>query len=106
MAKAKTANYSDAQIAILKAKYTGADNATEVVAIAAEVGKTPASVRAKLSSMGIYKTAEKAATTTEKVNKMVLADKIGDAVGLSEAEREGLSKATKSALEKVLARLA
>lgn len=103
--KVKTANYSEAQIAELKSGYTGSDNVAEVAALAEKLGKTPASVRAKLSSMGLYKTAEKADSETDRVTKRVLVEKVGEIVGLSEAEVDGLEKATKSALEKVLARL-
>lgn len=106
MAKAKVVNYTDAQIAILRAEYVGADNAAEVAALSAKLGKTPASVRAKLASLKLYKAAEKSDEASERITKTVLVDAIGEKVGLSEAEREGLVKSTKSALEKVLATLA
>ncbi len=106
-AKAKVVNYSDADLSVLRAGYTGEDNATEVAALAEKLGKTPASVRAKLASLKLYKSAEKGKTeSVERVTKMVIVDAIGEKIGLSEAEREGLSKSTKSALEKVLANLA
>ena len=38
MPKAKTANYTEQDIAVLKAGYTGADNATEVAALATATG--------------------------------------------------------------------
>lgn len=103
----KVANYTEADLSVLKADYTGADNAGEVAAIATKLGKTPASVRAKLASMKLYKTAEKAdKADSERVTKMVIAEAIAVKAGLKEHEVEGLAKATKSALEKVLANLA
>lgn len=108
MAKEKAVNYTAEMIETLRAGYTGTDNAKEVEALAAATGKTPASVRAKLASLGLYKAAEKATSKEEgeKVTKTILTDAIGEIVGLAEHEREGLAKATKSALEKVLAKLA
>lgn len=105
MAKVKAVNYTEAQVEALKAGYTGSDNTSEVAALAEALGKTPASVRAKLSSLGIYRTAEKAEKSEDKVTKRVLAEQIAEKAGLAEHEVDGLEKATKSALEKVLARL-
>lgn len=108
MPKAKTANYTEQDIAVLKAGYTGADNATEVAALATATGKTPASVRAKLASLGLYVKAEAgaAASEGERITKQVIAEAIGQKIGLQEHEVEGLSKAPKAALDKVLAALA
>lgn len=107
MAKAKAVNYNEAEIAVLHSDYTGADNATEVAAIAEKLGKTPASVRAKLANLGIYKKAEEVSDGDgERITKMVIAEAIGQRIGLLEAEVEGLAKAPKAALSKVLAKLA
>jgi hypothetical protein len=105
-AKAKVVNYSDADLSILKAGYTGSDNAAEVSALASKLNKTPASIRAKLASLKIYVKAEKADEASERVTKSAIVEDIAKVVDLSEAEIEGLTKATKSALEKVLANLA
>jgi len=105
MAKEKVKNYSDADIAVLKSGYTGLDNKAEVAKLAAELGKTPQSVRAKLSNMGVYVKEEKESAKADRTNKTAIAESIGAAVGLKEHEIEGLAKATKSALEKVLAAL-
>jgi hypothetical protein len=102
MAKVKTVNYTDEQVAILRASYTGMDNGAEVAALATQLNKTPASVRAKLSQMGIYKTAEKSEDKAERITKSVLVDQIASLIDLAEHEIEGLAKSTKSALEKVL----
>jgi hypothetical protein len=107
MAKAKVVNYSEKDLDILRAEYTGADNSVEVPAIAEKLGKTPASVRAKLANLGIYKKAEESADGDgERITKMVIAEAIGQRIGLLEAEVEGLAKAPKAALSKVLAKLA
>jgi hypothetical protein len=103
---AKTVNYTEAQVAELTAGYTGSDNKSEVAVLAAKIGKTPASVRAKLSQMGIYVKTEAEAEKSERVTKRDIVDSIAQVVSLTEAEVEGLEKATKSALEKVLANLA
>jgi len=105
MAKVKAANYSEAEVARLKAGYSGADNATEVAALAKELGKSAASVRAKLASLGVYAKAEKVTAKAVSENKTALADAIGEKVGLLEHEAEGLAKAPKAALAKVLAAL-
>lgn len=102
MTKAKAANYTAEMEATLRAGYTGADNKAEVNALAAAIGKTPASVRAKLSTMGIYQKAEATSTAKSGDNKMQLAERIGAVAGLKDFEVEGLAKATKGALEKVL----
>lgn len=107
MSKVKVANYTEQDIAVLKAGYTGADNASEVAAIATATGKTPASVRAKLASLGLYMKAEAGASSEgERITKQVIAEAIGQRIGLQEHEVEGLSKAPKAALDKVLAALA
>jgi hypothetical protein len=105
MAKEKAVNYTEAQVARLKEVYTGADNKAEVEALATELGKSPASVRAKLSSEGLYKTVEKA-EKTDKVTKRAIVEAIGVKVELKDHEMDGLEKATKAALEKILAKLA
>jgi hypothetical protein len=101
----KAANYTEAQIATLTSSYKGVDNKKEVAMIAAEVGKSVASVRAKLSSLGLYKTAEaaKSAKSVKKVDIVAAIKATG--VKLSEAEMEGLTKATSAPLEKILAAL-
>ena len=105
MAKVKAANYSEAEIAILRSGYSGKDNATEVKALAEATGKSAASVRAKLASMGLYAKAAPEKSEKASANKTVLADAIAEKAGLLEHEAEGLAKAPKAALEKVLAAL-
>lgn len=101
----KTANYTAEMEATLKQMYTGKDNSTEVAAIATALGKTPQSVRSKLAQMGVYVAKETAKTKRDGSTKAEIAEAIAAEVGLNEAEAEGIAKATKSALEKVLQRL-
>lgn len=107
MPKVKAVNYTEQDIATLKAGYTGMDNASEIASLSAAVGKTPASVRAKLASLGLYVKAEAAgASDGERITKQVIAEAIGQKINLLEHEVEGLAKAPKAALDKVLAALA
>lgn len=101
----KPANYSETEIATLRAGYSGSDNKTEVLELSKALGKSPASVRAKLASMGLYAKAEAVKPEKGSANKTALADSIAEKVGLLEHEAEGLAKAPKAALEKVLAAL-
>ena len=105
MAKVKAVNYSAEQIAVLTSEYKGVDNAAEVAALATKLNKSPASVRAKLASLKLYKAEKPVSEKSEKVTKEVIASAIAEKVGLKEHEVEGLAKATKSALEKIMAAL-
>lgn len=105
MAKVKAVNYTEAQIATMREMYQGVDNKAEVTAIATATGKTAASVRAKLAHLGLYKADKPAKATDERITKRSLAEAVGEELGLLEAEVDGLEKAPKSALEKILASL-
>ena len=103
----KAANYTPEMIKTIETMYTGKDNKAEVVAIAAKIGKTPASVRSKAADLGIYVAAGKAKTESGRVKKSDIVADIAKALGgLSEAEQEGLEKATAVPLQKILDRLA
>jgi hypothetical protein len=101
----KVANYSVEQVATIRSMYTGKDNTAEVKAIASALGKSAASVRAKLASEGVYVKAIAAKTGRGTSSKTKIAENIGNLANLSDAEVEGLAKATKGSLEKVLAQL-
>lgn len=107
MAKTKTvANYSDVQISTMTAMYTGNDNKGEVAAIAAELGKNVNSVRAKLSSMGVYVKAEAVKTTgTTKTTKADKAQVIAGIIGANDVEQEAIAKTTNAVLDKLITRL-
>lgn len=112
MSKQKKANYSEAEIAVLQT-YQAGDNKAEMARLVSEVAavtgkdekvKTSASIRAKLSTMGLYVKEEKASATKGRKKADIAAD-IGAAVGLSAEEVEGLTNATAAPLVKVLAAL-
>jgi hypothetical protein len=100
----KTVNYTPEQTAKMVADYA-AGVSTET--LAAELGKTVRSIVAKLSREGVYK----AKTYTTKTGQPVVkkdahADAIGAILKMSENEIESLTKANKTALEKIFQALA
>ncbi len=96
---AKAVNYTPEQTAKMVADY--AEGVT-VEAIAKELGKTVRSVVAKLSREKVYKAKEYKTKTGEiPVKKDAHADYIGEALGLTEADTESLTKANKVALAKI-----
>lgn len=103
MATVKTpkSNYSEQDIAALRAGYTGADNKAEVTAIAVKIGKSPASVRAKLANLGLYVKAEDAGKPKARGKADVVAE-IAAKIGLPEHDQDGLAKATVRSLEAIL----
>lgn len=106
MTKSKATNYTAEQVEVLTTGYTGADNATEVKALAEAVGKTPASVRAKLANLGLYQKSEPEKTETgERATKAVKAQAVAELANLNEVEQEALTKTTGAVLDKLLARL-
>ena len=97
--------YTASQITAMNNLYTGTNNLVEIPAIAEEMNKTVASVRAKLVQLGVYKKAPtaKATKTGEKVDKLAISNEILELVNLSpDVYAEGLSKATKAPLERIL----
>lgn len=98
----KQVNYTAEQTAALVEAYKAEPTKATVEAFAVKFGKTAKSVVAKLSREGVYKKAEYVGKTGEKpVKKDTVADEIGAALGLTEAETESLAKANKSALAKI-----
>jgi hypothetical protein len=106
MAKAKVVNYSEKDVEVLRTMYVGADNKAELAAISAEIGKSVPSVRSKLNSMGLYKSATQTKGAEKGEGKMDIVERIAGVVGLAEHEKDGLYKATKPALQKILDKLA
>lgn len=101
MATTKTVNYTVEQTAAMLADYA-AGVSTEAIAV--KVGKTVRSVVAKLSREGVYQKKERVSKTGEAiVKKDALADDLAALVGLTEAEADSLSKANKTALQKLIA---
>ena len=101
---AKTVNYTPEQTQKMVADYLAGVTAET---IAESLGKTVRSVVAKLSREGVYK----AKTYTTKTGQPVVkkdahADAIGAILKMSENEIESLTKANKTALEKIFQALA
>lgn len=96
---AKTVNYTPEQTTKMVADYQAG---VAVAAIAETLGKSVRSVVAKLSREGVYTKKEYKTKTGEAVvKKDAWADYIGEALGLSEADTESLTKANKTALAKI-----
>jgi len=95
----KTVNYTTEQTAQMVADYQAG---MTVDSIAESLGKTVRSVVAKLSREKVYVAkAYKTKSGETPVKKDVHADFIGDALGLTEADTESLTKANKIALMKI-----
>lgn len=96
---AKTVNYTPEQTTKMVADYQAG---VAVATIAETLGKSVRSVVAKLSREKVYKAKEYKTKTGEAVvKKDAWADYIGEALGLSEADTESLTKANKTALAKI-----
>ncbi len=96
---AKTVNYTPEQTQKMVADYQAG---VTVESMAEALGKSVRSVVAKLSREGVYqKKVYKTKTGEAVVKKDAWADYIGEALGLSEADTESLTKANKTALAKI-----
>jgi hypothetical protein len=102
----KTVNYTDEMVAVLRAGYDGsADEATrdaQVAQLADEVGKSAASIRAKLTREGLYVPKAKAPAGKAVVRKAELVQAIADAMDVDVDVIGSLEKATKVTLNRVL----
>lgn len=104
---AKAVNYTVEQTAEMIAEYVAAPNSNTVEAIAAKMGKSVRSVIAKLSREKVYVAKTYETKTGEKpVKKDTVADAIGAVLKMSESEIESLTKANKTALNKIFEALA
>ena len=101
----KTVNYTDEAVAVLHAGYDGsADEATrkaQVVALGDELGKSPASIRAKLTREGIYVPNAKAPAGKAPVRKAQIVQVIADALDVEVDVVGSLEKATKNTLIRI-----
>ena len=96
---AKTVNYTPEQTLQMVADYQAG---ATVESIATALGKTVRSVVAKLSREKVYIAKTYATKTGEAVvKKDTVADYIGEALGLGEADTESLTKANKVALKAI-----
>lgn len=107
----KAANYTAEQTAKLVEAYTAAESQADrdavVSSMATEMGKSVASIRAKLSREGVY--VKKEATRkdgTPVVKKDEFATAIGNILKLSEPDVDSLAKANRKALQTIFAALA
>lgn len=95
----KTVNYTPEQTAKMIADYSAG---VTVETLANELGKSVRSIVAKLSREGQYKKKTYTTKTGEAVvKKDAHADYIGQALGLTEADTESLTKANKIALKAI-----
>lgn len=95
----KAVNYTADQAAKMVADYMAG---VSVEAIATELGKSARSVVAKLSREKVYKAKTYQTKTGEAVvKKDEFADAIAQALGLTEADADSLTKANKTALKAI-----
>ena len=100
----KNVNYTAEQTAKIVSDYVAG---ATVENLAAELSKSVRSIVAKLSREGVYKAKEyKTKTGAAVVKKDAHADAIGAILKLSENEIDSLTKANKTALEKIFSALA
>jgi hypothetical protein len=96
---AKAVNYTPEQTLKMVADYQAG---ITVEAIASELGKSVRSIVAKLSREKVYVAKTYTSKTGEAVvKKDTVADYIGEALGLTEADTESLTKANKVALKAI-----
>lgn len=100
---AKNVNYTPEQVQKLVADYQAGQS---VESLAEGLGKSVRSIVAKLSREGVYQAKSYVSKTGEKpVKKDLVADQIATILQLTEAEADSLTKANKTALQKILAGL-
>ena len=98
--KTVVVNYTTEQTEKVKTDYL---MGVSVETIASELGKSVRSIVAKLSREGVYKKKEYVSKTGETpVKKDTVADSIGAVLKMTEPEIESLTKANKTALQKIL----
>ena len=97
-------NYTDEMVEAMVASYNDAPSPATVAALAEEFNKKPASIRAKLVSLGVYK-AQKRNTTKRGepvVTKAELAAQIEAALHVSSGVIPSLTKLSKNDLQTLL----
>jgi N-methylhydantoinase B/oxoprolinase/acetone carboxylase alpha subunit len=92
-----SSNYSDADIAVLTEEYQLEPTRETVDSLAKQLNKTPRSIIAKLSALGVYQKAERVTKRGEPViMKAELVSKVQNAIG---RELPSLNKMTKVDLQ-------
>jgi response regulator RpfG family c-di-GMP phosphodiesterase len=95
----KTVNYTPEQTSMMLAEYAAGQSVEKLAEV---MGKSVRSIVAKLSREKVYVAKTYATKTGEAViKKDTVADYIGEALGLSEADTESLTKANKVALKAI-----
>jgi hypothetical protein len=101
----KVVNYTDEMVARLREGYdpSASDEVrrAQVAQLADELGKSAASIRAKLTSEGIYVAYAKAPAGKNTVRKATIVAAIAAQLGVNEEVVESLEKANKAALIRV-----
>lgn len=106
MATVKTAYTAEQTVELVNA-YKAEPTAETVAAFAEKFGKTVKSVIAKLSREGVYQKKEYVSKSGQKPEKKdSVADAIGAVLKMTESEIESLTKANKTALQKIFQALA
>ncbi len=104
---AKAPNYTAEQTAELVQAYVAAPTAETIAAFAEKLGKNARSVIQKLVREGVYQKKEYVTKKGEKPQKKdETAHAIAMILGMNEADADSLTKANKSALEKIFHALA
>ena len=105
----KAVNYTDEMVARLHEVYDGEADETvrdeQVAALAQELGKSPASIRAKLANVGIYVPKAKVPAGKNSVRKAELVTKIADKLEMDADAAGSLEKVTKAVLTRLVAKL-
>jgi len=105
----KAPNYSDEAVEALHAGYDGEadedERKAQVIKLAEALGKSPASIRAKLTREGIYKALTKAPAGKSVIRKAQLVAAIASKLNVDEDVAGSLEKANKNILKRVLAAL-
>ena len=95
-------NYTDEMVARMKEVYDGAASPQardlQVKQLADELGKSPASIRAKLTRERVYVPKGPKAKGPKAIRKAEIVNLIADKVGVNAEIVESLEKATKNAL--------
>lgn len=108
--KDKAPNYTDSMVEALRAGYDGTasdeDRKAQVADLAIKVGRSEASIRAKLTREGLYVALTKAPAGKAVVRKSELVQSIADYIEVDVDVIGSLEKATKPTLLRVLDALA
>jgi ribosomal protein L22 len=96
-------NYTEAQVTEMVARYTEKPDRETVENLAKELNKSIKSVIGKLSREGVYQKTEYLTKSGEKpVTKLELVSELGDVLDIPDQWLEGLEKAPKPVLKRIV----